>query len=62
VKAAAAALARLGERFYRVAGNGTTGSGLGWSIVGRIAAVHGARVAVRRSQRLGGLAVAVTFG
>jgi two-component system sensor histidine kinase QseC len=54
-------LARLGERFYRVAGNGAAGSGLGWSIVRRIAAVHGARVAVRRSERLGGLAVTVTF-
>jgi two-component system sensor histidine kinase QseC len=54
-------LARLGERFYRVAGSGAAGSGLGWSIVRRIAAVHGARVAVRRSERLGGLAVTVTF-
>lgn len=57
-----AELARLGERFYRVAGSGAAGSGLGWSIVRRIAAVHGARVAVRRSERLGGLAVTVTFG
>jgi two-component system sensor histidine kinase QseC len=45
-----------------VAGSGAAGSGLGWSIVRRIAAVHGARVAVRRSERLGGLAVTVTFG
>jgi two-component system, OmpR family, sensor histidine kinase QseC len=56
-----AELARLGERFYRVPGSAAAGSGLGWSIVRSIAAVHGARVAVRRSERLGGLAVTVTF-
>jgi two-component system sensor histidine kinase QseC len=56
-----AGLARLGERFYRVAGSEAPGSGLGWSIVRRIAAVHGARVDVRRSARWGGLAVSVTF-
>jgi two-component system sensor histidine kinase QseC len=31
---------RLGERFFRVMGNLESGSGLGWSIVRRIAAVH----------------------
>ena len=56
-----AELARLGERFYRVPGSAAAGSGLGWSIVRRIAAAHGARVAVRRGARLGGLAVAVAF-
>jgi two-component system sensor histidine kinase QseC len=56
------ALARLGERFYRVPGSAAAGSGLGWSIVRRIAAAHGARVNVRRSARWGGLAVTVTFG
>lgn len=56
-----AELARLGERFYRVADSGAPGSGLGWSIVRRIAAVHGARVEVRRSASLGGLAVRVTL-
>ena len=56
-----AELARLGERFYRVPGSAAVGSGLGWSIVRRIAAAHGARVAVRRATRLGGLAVAVAF-
>jgi two-component system sensor histidine kinase QseC len=53
----AAGLARRGERFYRM-----PGSGLGWSIVRRIAAVHQARVDVGRSARLGGLAVVITFG
>ncbi len=52
-----AALARLGERFFRQLGTGQEGSGLGWSIVRRIAAVHGARVAVDRSTALGGLRV-----
>ena len=54
-------LARLGERFFRVLGSGQSGSGLGWSIVRRIAAAHGATVAVGRSAALGGLAVAVTW-
>ena len=40
----AAALQRLGERFFRVLGNGGEGSGLGWSIVRRIAAAHDATV------------------
>jgi two-component system sensor histidine kinase QseC len=48
---------RLGERFFRVLGSGQSGSGLGWSIVRRIAAVHGAKVHVGRSAELGGLAV-----
>jgi two-component system sensor histidine kinase QseC len=56
-----AGLVRLGERFYRPAGSEAPGSGLGWSIVRRIAAVHGARVDVRRSARWGGLAVSVRF-
>jgi two-component system, OmpR family, sensor histidine kinase QseC len=52
-------LARLGERFFRVTGNEASGSGLGWSIVRRIAALHGAEVHARPSARLGGLAVDV---
>ena len=52
-------LARLGERFFRVLGSGQAGSGLGWSIVQRIAAAHGARVAADRSPALGGLRVRV---
>jgi len=55
-------LARLGERFFRVPGSAAPGSGLGWSIVRRIAAVHHARVDVGRSTGLGGLMVTVTFG
>ncbi|MBI5259220.1 MAG: sensor histidine kinase N-terminal domain-containing protein [Burkholderiales bacterium] len=54
-----AACARLGERFFRVPGNEAEGSGLGWSIVRRIAQAHRATVHARRSPQLGGLAVEV---
>ncbi|HEY9108501.1 MAG TPA: ATP-binding protein [Roseateles sp.] len=52
-------IARLGERFFRVIGSGQSGSGLGWSITRRVAAVLAAQVAVSRSASLGGLAVTV---
>ncbi|HSN19146.1 MAG TPA: ATP-binding protein [Usitatibacter sp.] len=51
--------ARLGERFFRTLGTDESGSGLGWSIVRRIAATHGLEVTVARSEALGGLAVKV---
>lgn len=54
-------MARLGERFFRVLGHAHPGSGLGWSIVKRIAAVSGAQVQVSRSEPLGGLAVSVRW-
>ena len=54
-------MARLGERFYRVVGHSQPGSGLGWSIVKRIADVFGAQVQVGRSEQLGGLAVSVRW-
>ncbi len=57
-----AAMARLGERFFRAAPGGPSGTGLGWSIVRRIAALHGATVEVGRSAALGGLRVVVRFG
>lgn len=56
-----AEIARLGERFYRVLGSEQSGSGLGWSIVRRIATVSSAQLAVRRSALLGGLCVAVQW-
>jgi two-component system sensor histidine kinase QseC len=54
-------LARLGERFYRVLGTEQTGSGLGWSIVRRIAKVYAAEVTAGRSGLLGGLCVKVQW-
>ncbi|MBT9507940.1 ATP-binding protein [Rhodoferax sp.] len=54
-------MARLGERFYRVLGHGQTGSGLGWSIVKRIAQASSAQVQVGRSELLGGLSVLVKW-
>ena len=55
-------MARLGERFFRVLGTGKTGSGLGWSIVRRIAARHGLEITLGRSNTLGGLRVTVGSG
>ncbi|CAM3576226.1 ATP-binding protein [Polaromonas hydrogenivorans] len=52
---------RLGERFFRVTGSLESGSGLGWSIVRRIAAVHRLKMDVGRSARLGGLSVRVIY-
>jgi len=54
-------LQQLGERFFRVLGSGQGGSGLGWSIVRRIAAVHRAEVRAIRSVALGGLQVVVEW-
>jgi two-component system, OmpR family, sensor histidine kinase QseC len=56
----AADLARLGERFFRGLGTTQTGSGLGWSIVRRIADVYRAQVQAGPSA-LGGLCVTVTW-
>lgn len=58
---AAADMARLGERFFRVLGSGEGGSGLGWSIIQRIAAAHRATVTVGPSVSLGGLCVDVVW-
>jgi len=52
-------LARLGERFFRALGNERPGSGLGWSIVRRIAVALQLTVEVDRSPDLGGLRVQV---
>lgn len=51
------ALAQLGQRFYRVPGTQADGSGLGWSIVRRLAELHGVHWQVQNSPSLGGLMV-----
>jgi two-component system OmpR family sensor kinase len=48
------------NRFYRVLDNTTEGSGLGLSIVGRIAELHRANISLH-SSKLGGLEVRLTF-
>ena len=54
------ALTRLGERFYRPPGQDATGSGLGLSIVKRIAALHGMHVALGNAPE-GGFEVNVSW-
>jgi two-component system sensor histidine kinase QseC len=56
-----AEMERLGERFFRVVGSGQDGSGLGLSIIRRIAAAHEAVVHVAKSDSVGGLLVEVRF-
>jgi two-component system sensor histidine kinase QseC len=51
-------VARLGERFFRVIGNSANGSGLGLSIVMRIAELHGGTVGILAGDG-GGLRVEV---
>ena len=53
--------ARLGERFFRVLGTGQSGSGLGWSIIQRIARLHHLQVGTDTSSGLGGLRVTVRW-
>ncbi|HKI64597.1 MAG TPA: ATP-binding protein, partial [Burkholderiales bacterium] len=53
--------ARVGERFYRILGTEPSGSGLGLSIVERVAALHGAKVALGEGPDGKGLRVTVAF-
>ncbi len=52
-------LGRVWDRFYRVLGSGETGSGLGLSIVKRIAELHDAKVSLTPVARGTGLHVRV---
>jgi two-component system, OmpR family, sensor histidine kinase QseC len=52
---------RVGQRFYRIPGTEATGSGLGLSIVHRIAEIHGASVTLGDGRNGKGLRVIVTF-
>jgi two-component system OmpR family sensor kinase len=52
---------RVFDRFYRIAGSEVSGSGLGLAIIKAIAERHGATLKLGRSERLGGLSVAVEF-
>jgi len=52
---------RVFERFFRVIGNDATGSGLGLSIVQRIAEDHGARIEMRDGLDGAGITFAVVF-
>jgi two-component system sensor histidine kinase QseC len=54
-------LDRLGDRFFRVPGNGADGSGLGWSIVRRLAQRYHLQVSLGHSTDLGGLSVVVRW-
>jgi two-component system sensor histidine kinase QseC len=54
-------LARLGERFYRPDGQQESGSGLGVSIVRRIAELHGLEVAFGAGERGQGVRVVLRF-
>ena len=57
----ASELERLGERFHRLPGMTTPGSGLGLSIVRRIAEIHGAKVRFSNGPEGKGLRAEVEF-
>ena len=55
------AMQKLGERFFRVLGTHESGSGLGWSIIKRIAEVSNIKVLTQHSSAQGGLTVQLVF-
>ena len=52
---------RLGDRFFRVLGTEATGSGLGWSIVRKIAQLNRIKVQLGTSPNFGGLQVVMVW-
>jgi two-component system sensor histidine kinase QseC len=52
---------RLGDRFFRVLGTEATGSGLGWSIVRKIAQLNRIKVQLGTSPNFGGLQVVMIW-
>ena len=52
---------KVGQRFYRILGTEEFGSGLGLSIVKRIAELHGANLSLGDAAQGRGLQVAVRF-
>ena len=54
--------AKVGQRFYRILGSDESGSGLGLSMVRRIAEIHGASVTFDDGPGNKGLRVTVVFG
>ena len=53
--------ARIFDRFYRVVGNGGRGSGIGLSLVARIAQLHGAAIEVGEGLDGRGFSVEIRF-
>ena len=53
---------KLGQRFYRILGTEQAGSGLGLSIVKRIAELHNASLALGEGEQGKGLSVTLRFG
>jgi two-component system sensor histidine kinase QseC len=58
---APAVMQRLGERFFRARETDAPGSGLGWSIVRRIAQALSLDIGIDRSPSMGGLRVRVSW-
>jgi two-component system, OmpR family, sensor histidine kinase QseC len=54
-------LEKISRRFYRPLGTAASGSGLGLSIVSRIAEIHGARLSLSSGESNSGLKVTVSF-
>ena len=52
---------RLGDRFFRVLGDNSTGCGLGWSIVKKIARICELQIDLSQGQILGGFKVQVSW-